>query len=234
MMQLEFESRGRRGGGAPWKFLASDSVNRNPLAPPTIATSALSFISPSCLNERCECFSRRAQFSDREMKRRGEQLKSKSESLFSFFRERDGAARLLRRRSLSLPHLTLTSSFSETFQNTTTTSTGPTADNILTSASGGRRSLNPGNRPLLTAYIACRGPKPLIMHAGPALAPFAGNFSGVEYIKEVQLPGGTIEIRGQDVTIENSFFVNLNYMVSGREVFLLSFCFSGGKKEVEK
>ena len=72
------------------------------------------------------------------------------------------------------------------------------------------------------------------MHAGPALAPFAGNFSGVEYIKEVQLPGGAIEIRGQDVTIENSFFVNLNYMVSGREVFLLSFCFSGGKKEVEK
>ena len=89
---------------------------------------------------------------------------------------------------------------------------GPTADNILTSASGGRRSLNPGNRPLLTAYIACRGPKALVMHAGPALAPFAANFSGVEYIKEVQLPGGAIEIRGQDVTIENSFFVNLNYM----------------------
>ena len=51
------------------------------------------------------------------------------------------------------------------------------------------------------------------MHAGPALAPFAANFSGVEYVKEVQLPGGAIEIRGQDVTIENSFFVNLNYMV---------------------
>lgn len=71
---------------------------------------------------------------------------------------------------------------------------------------------------MLTAYIACRGPKPLVMHAGPALAPFAGNFSGVEYIKEVQLPGGAIEIRGQDVTIENSFFVNLNYMVRRKRV----------------
>lgn len=69
------------------------------------------------------------------------------------------------------------------------------------------------------------------MHAGPALAPFAANFSGVEYIKEVQLPGGAIEIRGQDVTIENSFFVNLNYMV--RDFF--SFSREGkGKCWVEK
>ena len=73
------------------------------------------------------------------------------------------------------------------------------------------------------------------MHAGPALAPFAGNFSGVEYIKEVQLPGGAIEIRGQDVTIENSFFVNLNYMVRESFVFFLLCAFrGGGVEEVEK
>lgn len=85
---------------------------------------------------------------------------------------------------------------------------GPGADTVLSSAV---RSRNPGNRPLLNAYIACRGPR-LTLHAGPALAPFADNFTGVDYVKEVQLPGGAIEIRGQDVVIENSFFVNLNYM----------------------
>lgn len=36
--------------------------------------------------------------------------------------------------------------------------------------------------------------------------------SGVNYIKEVQLPGGTVEIRDQDISIENSFFLNLAYM----------------------
>ena len=35
--------------------------------------------------------------------------------------------------------------------------------------------------------------------------------AGVTYIKEVQLPGGTIELRSQDVSIENSFFLNMNY-----------------------
>jgi hypothetical protein len=35
---------------------------------------------------------------------------------------------------------------------------------------------------------------------------------GVQYIKEVQLPGGTVELRGQDISIENSFFLNLAYM----------------------
>lgn len=139
-------------------------------------------------------------------------------------REHDGAA-LSRSSSSSSSFVSLTLSlfppllfFLPKLPPLHSNNTGPTADNILTSASGGRRSLNPGNRPLLTAYIACRGPKPLVMHAGPALAPFAGNFSGVEYIKEVQLPGGAIEIRGQDVTIENSFFVNLNYMVRRKRV----------------
>ena len=148
--------------------------------------------------------------------------------LFLFLsRERDGAAA----SSLSLFFFSL--SLTSRPPKLNKKNLGPTADNILTSASGGRRSLNPGNRPLLTAYISCRGPKPLVMHAGPALAPFAGNFSGVEYVKEVQLPGGAIEIRGQDVTIENSFFVNLNYMV--REIGWGSFlCFISGERRQER
>jgi hypothetical protein len=52
-------------------FLASNSVNRRPALkrppPPELAASALSFTDLSCVNERCNVFSCRTWFSDREM-----------------------------------------------------------------------------------------------------------------------------------------------------------------------
>eukprot|EP00884_Botryococcus_braunii_P001029 jgi/Botrbrau1/10927/Bobra.0025s0100.1 len=89
---------------------------------------------------------------------------------------------------------------------------GPTPDLVQSLSAAPGRSINPGNRPLVTCMINCRGPQALTIHGGPALEPFASTFRGVNYIKEVQLPGGTVEIRGQDISIENSFFLNLAYM----------------------
>jgi len=89
---------------------------------------------------------------------------------------------------------------------------GPATDLVLSASQAKGKRVNPGNRPMLSAYLNCRGGGPLVIHGGPALAPFAANFTNVKYVKEVQLPGGSIEIRGQNVAFENSFFVNLNYM----------------------
>lgn len=40
--------------------------------------------------------------------------------------------------------------------------------------------MNPGNRPLITCMIRCRGPKPLTIHGGPALEPFSSTFQGAD------------------------------------------------------